>query len=232
MKNGLGEVQNIVLFGTSSEIGNAIIESIPQTSDSTVTRIGINSKSDVILDLSKPLSVIEFQAALPSEDIDVAVFASGTMSVNPKVCLSDATLEMFNINFNNTALGISLIVDKMISQGHGTVVVLSSMATARPRQSNFIYGATKSGLDFYVRGLISKFKNSNITILLVRPGFVFTKLTSNHSPAPFAISPKKLASEISENFFGKSKIIYTSKLLGLIYLVLKFLPSSIVFKIK
>lgn len=232
MKNGLGEVQNIVLFGSSSEIGNAIVESIPQTSDSRITRIGVSSKSDVTLDLSRPLSIREFRAVLPSNDIDVAVFASGTMNPNPGISLSDTTLEMFNVNFNNTVLGISLLVEKMINQGHGTLVVISSIATANPRRTNFIYGATKAGLDFYVRGLISQTRNSNITILLIRPGFVFTKLTANHTPAPLAISPQKLASCISKNFFRKSKIVYTSNLLRFIYFILKSFPSSIVFKIK
>lgn len=232
MKNGLGEVQTVVLFGTSSDIGNAIVETIPKSLDSRVIRIGKNQKSDFNLEMSKQLSEDELRASLPSEDIDIAVFASGSLSANSEIPLNSSTMEMLNINFNNTLLGISIVAERMTTQGHGTIVVLSSMATARPRMSNFIYGATKTGLDFYVRGLMSLCKGTNITILLVRPGFVFTKLTASHKPAPFSISPQKLASIVSGHFFGTSKIIYTPRGLKWIYFLLKTFPSSIVFKIK
>ena len=38
-------------------------------------------------------------------------------------------------------------------QGHGTLVVLSSVAGERVRRSNFVYGSTKAGLDGFAQGL-------------------------------------------------------------------------------
>jgi NAD(P)-dependent dehydrogenase (short-subunit alcohol dehydrogenase family) len=37
-------------------------------------------------------------------------------------------------------------------QGHGTLVVLSSVAGERVRRSNFVYGSTKAGLDAFSQG--------------------------------------------------------------------------------
>ena len=42
---------------------------------------------------------------------------------------------------------------RMRAQGHGTIVVLSSVAAIRPRKASFVYGAAKAGLDACARGL-------------------------------------------------------------------------------
>ena len=39
------------------------------------------------------------------------------------------------------------------SQGHGSLVVLSSVAGERARRANFIYGSSKAGLDAFAQGL-------------------------------------------------------------------------------
>ena len=43
--------------------------------------------------------------------------------------------------------------ERLRRQGHGTLVVLSSVAGERARQSNFVYGASKAGLDGFAQGL-------------------------------------------------------------------------------
>jgi len=48
---------------------------------------------------------------------------------------------------------LTRIVERMRRQGHGTVVVLSSVAGERVRKSNFAYGASKAGLDGFSQGL-------------------------------------------------------------------------------
>ena len=42
---------------------------------------------------------------------------------------------------------------RMRAQGHGTLVVLSSVAGERARRSNFVYGSSKAGLDAFSQGL-------------------------------------------------------------------------------
>ena len=43
--------------------------------------------------------------------------------------------------------------ERMRTQGHGTIVALSSVAGERARRSNFVYGSTKAGLDAFFSGL-------------------------------------------------------------------------------
>ena len=37
------------------------------------------------------------------------------------------------------------------AQGHGRIVVLSSVAGVRVRRANYVYGASKAGLDAFAR---------------------------------------------------------------------------------
>ena len=52
----------------------------------------------------------------------------------------------------------------MRAQGRGTIVVLSSMAAIRPRKANFVYGAAKSGLDAFSRGLADSLHGSGVRV--------------------------------------------------------------------
>ena len=66
----------------------------------------------------------------------------------------------------------------MRAQGHGTIVVLSSVAAIRPRKANFVYGAAKAGLDAFGRGLADSLHGTGVDVLLVRPGFVIGRMTA------------------------------------------------------
>jgi len=58
------------------------------------------------------------------------------------------------------------------SQGHGTIVFLSSVAGERVRRANFIYGSSKAGLDGFAQGLGDSLAGTGIGVLVVRPGWV------------------------------------------------------------
>ena len=59
---------------------------------------------------------------------------------------------------------------RMRAQGHGRIVVLSSVAGERPRRANYIYGSIKSGLDAFAQGLGDSLVGSGVGVTVVRPG--------------------------------------------------------------
>ena len=75
----------------------------------------------------------------------------------------------------------------------GTLVVLSSVAAERPRAANAVYGAAKAGLDALAQGLSDSLAGSGVRVLVVRPGFVRTRMTEGLKPAPFATTPEAVA---------------------------------------
>ena len=62
-------------------------------------------------------------------------------------------------------------------QGHGTLVVFSSVAGVRVRRANYVYGSAKAGLDGFASGLADALYGSGVHLLLVRPGFVIGRMT-------------------------------------------------------
>ncbi|RZQ60693.1 SDR family NAD(P)-dependent oxidoreductase [Amycolatopsis suaedae] len=79
-------------------------------------------------------------------------------------------------------------------QGSGTMVVFSSVAGARVRRANYVYGSAKAGLDGFASGLADALAGErDIRLLLVRPGFVIGRMTEGMSPAPFSSTPAQVA---------------------------------------
>ncbi len=78
-------------------------------------------------------------------------------------------------------------------QGSGDLVVFSSVAGARVRRANYVYGSAKAGLDGFASGLADALHGSGVRLLLVRPGFVVGRMTEGMSPAPFSSTPAQVA---------------------------------------
>ncbi len=83
-----------------------------------------------------------------------------------------------------------------VQQGHGVIVALSSVAGERPRRSNFVYGSTKAGMDAFYTGLGEALRDVGGRVLVVRPGFVASKMTEGLDPAPLATTPDAVADAV------------------------------------
>lgn len=79
------------------------------------------------------------------------------------------------------------------AQGHGRLVVFSSVAGVRVRRANYVYGSAKAGLDGFASGLADALAGSGVRLLLVRPGFVVGRMTQGMSPAPLSSTPEQVA---------------------------------------
>jgi decaprenylphospho-beta-D-erythro-pentofuranosid-2-ulose 2-reductase len=139
---------------------------------------------------------------------------------------------MIQINFLGTVAFLNAISQKMKKQGHGQILVVTSVAGVRPRKANYIYGSTKAGLEFYSLGLASELSEFGVTLKIVKPGFVFTRMTSNLDAAPFSITPEALAGVVVKNLNKKRTIIYVPGILRYVFCLLRMLPNSIFSRIK
>src|SRR5262249_4583991 len=82
-----------------------------------------------------------------------------------------------------------LAATRLGAGGPGSFVVLSPAAGGRARRSNFVYGSTKAGLDAFFQGLGDALAGSGASVMIVRPGFVHTKMTAGGDPGPPATAP-------------------------------------------
>jgi len=115
----------------------------------------------------------------------------------------------------------------MRERGRGTLIVLSSVAAERPRAGNAIYGAAKAGLDALAQGIADAEANSGVRVLVVRPGFVTTKMTAGLPPAPFATTPEAVADATVSALTGRAHTVWVPGRLRVAFSLLRHLPRGL-----
>jgi decaprenylphospho-beta-D-erythro-pentofuranosid-2-ulose 2-reductase len=113
------------------------------------------------------------------------------------------------------------------SQGSGSLVVLSTVGAERPRASNAVYGAAKAGLDSLTQGLADVVAGTAVRVLVVRPGFVTTRMTQGLRPAPFATTPEAVAEATVKGLSGRAHTVWVPAQLRYVFAVLRHLPRPL-----
>ncbi|CAA9319413.1 MAG: Heteromeric decaprenylphosphoryl-beta-D-ribose 2'-epimerase subunit DprE2 [uncultured Nocardioidaceae bacterium] len=137
------------------------------------------------------------EAAACSRDVDVAVVAFGVLGAGDSAWTDvEAALEVAETNYvAAVSCGVALAA-LVRRQGHGVVVALSSVAGERARRSNFVYGSSKAGMDAFYTGLGDAVRDLGGRVLVVRPGFVHSRMTDALEAAPLAVTPEQVADVI------------------------------------
>ena len=234
MRDALGSVQSVALFGGTSEIGLDIVRALAADRARTIVLAArdtarateaIPGAEVVELDLARVdahPAAVERVFARP-EGIDVAIVAAGLLGGDQ---LADAA-ELHAVNGAGTVSVLARCAEAMRRQGRGTIVLLSSVAADRPRPSNFAYGSSKAGADAFARGLRDTLEGSGVEVLIVRPGFVRTKMTEGMDPAPGAVDPPAVTAAVLEGLRGRGGIVYVPGFLRWVMLVIRLLPRPI-----
>lgn len=159
---------------------------------------------------------------------DVVVLAVGVLGGQEALDTDPArAAEVMRVNFAGCG---SLLLETMRllrARGSGTVVVLSSVAAERPRSGNAIYGAAKAGLDALAQGLADASTGTGVRVLVVRPGFVLTRMTEGLPRAPFACTADEVAEATVRGLEGSAQTIWVPAKLRLIFSVLRHVPRPI-----
>lgn len=161
--------------------------------------------------------------------IDVLICAVGMLGHHAGRALGPVEVEeMVRTNFAGPAAALAAAGERLAAQGSGMIVVLSSVAGVRPRSSNYVYGSTKAGLDAFARGLGDALAGSGVEVLVVRPGFVKSRMTEGLEPAPFATTPDVVARAVVRRVgAGRGGVVFVPPLLGPIFAVMANLPRSL-----
>lgn len=112
-------------------------------------------------------------------------------------------------------------------QGHGTLVVFSSVAGVRVRRANYVYGSAKAGLDGFASGLADALYGSGVHLLLVRPGFVIGRMTRGMKPAPFSSTPDQVADATVKALRARKHTVWVPAVLRPVFSIMKLLPRPI-----
>ncbi|MGZ6640774.1 MAG: SDR family NAD(P)-dependent oxidoreductase [Solirubrobacteraceae bacterium] len=216
MRDGLGGVQSALVLGGGSEIGLAIARELvgdrtrtvvlaarrPDALDGAVADLRAAGASTVEAVRFEARDVAAHESVIADVferhgDIDVVVVAFGLLGAGAAQAAAEGragpALDVLEVNCTGAISAMVAATGLLRRQGHGTLVVLSSVAAVRARADNFPYAASKAGLDAFAEGLGDALEGTGVSVLVVRPGFVHTRMTAGRKAAPLATSPEATA---------------------------------------
>ncbi len=161
--------------------------------------------------------------------IDVVLCAVGSLGHGAGLTAGPAGVEaLISSNFTGPAAALTEAAHRLVAQGTGAIVVLTSIAGLRARRSNYVYGSAKAGLDVFTQGLADAVASSGVRVHLIRPGFVSSKMTDGLQPAPFATTPDAVATAVLTAVnSGRSRTIHVPGLLSPLFAVLRVTPRPL-----
>ncbi|HSC52268.1 MAG TPA: SDR family oxidoreductase [Phnomibacter sp.] len=115
----------------------------------------------------------------------------------------------------------------------GTIVGIGSVAGERGRRSNFIYGSANAGFGVYMNGLRNWLQPHKVHVLLVKPGFIQTKMTAELKlPKLLTAKPIEVAKAIENAVAAGTNTLYVKWFWRYIMLIIKMIPEPIFKKMK
>jgi short-subunit dehydrogenase len=109
----------------------------------------------------------------------------------------------------------------------GALVVFSSIAGARVRRANYVYGSAKAGLDGFAGGLADALHGTGVHLLIARPGFVIGRMTQGMTPAPLPSTPAQVAAATARALAKGRRTVWIPWALGPASVVMRVLPQFV-----
>ncbi|MFL5738399.1 MAG: decaprenylphospho-beta-D-erythro-pentofuranosid-2-ulose 2-reductase [Actinomycetota bacterium] len=247
MRDGLGGYGTVLVLGGASDIGVATARALVRVCTRCVVLAGRraseleNSARAVRASGTARVETATFDALETEKhegfvrdvaelygDIDLAVLTFGVLG-DQRAAEDDPSLAL-DVARTNYLGAISVLLPlaaRMREQGHGSIVVLSSVAGERGRCSNFVYGSSKAGLDVFCQGLADRLHGSGVNVLVVRPGFVRSKMTSHLDAAPLSTTPDKVAAAILAGLREGRDTVWVPPALRWVMSALRHLPRPL-----
>ena len=246
MIDALGEVQSVLVLGGSSEIARATIQQLPAN---RLRRVVLAGRPSPVLDEAAlslgnsgipSVEVASFDATdtdahgafvddvFDASDVDLVILAFGVLGDQFEAEADPAkAVQVATVNYTG-AVSVGLHVARRLrQQGHGKLVVLSSVAGDRARRSNYVYGSTKAGLDAFAQGLGDALTGSGASVLVVRPGMVRTRMSEGLPEAPMTTDPEVVGKAIVQALRKGKHTIYAPGPLRYLMGAVKAVPRPV-----
>lgn len=243
--------KGVIIFGATSAIARASANSLAKrgypiflagrnekelerlSSDISI-RYGVNTYYECFdaekFDLHK--SFID-QAINKMNGIDGALLAFGDLG-EQKQSAEDFNLthQVIDRNFTGACSVLTHLANTMEKQKSGFIVGISSVASDRGRQSNYIYGAAKGGMSVFLQGLRNRLYPSGVHVMTVKPGFVDTSMTFGLPNMFLVANPNDVGEKIVVGIEKNKNVLYVPWFWSIIMKVIKFIPETLFKRLK
>lgn len=252
MENAFGQPQNVVIFGGSSDIARAITKKLCAARAHTVILAGRNqelldaaaseaqeygaTKTDTVLfdaeDLANAASTVSAAFEKVGDQIDLVIIAVGLLG-DQQAFEEDAgaSARMMTVNVTWPVAALAEIRRRLVAQGSGRILVMSSAAAIRVRPNAYLYSGAKAGLDRVCVGLAQSLKGTGVQLQLVRPAVVRTKMTVGAAEPPFTTGANEVAENVMRGLASNDDVIWSPPILRYVFFFLRHLPTPLWLKV-
>lgn len=246
MMDSHGRPQSVLVLGGASEIGLAVVRAMDA---SVLTRVVLAGRPSPALETavtmldaagvngvrSQPFDAADTQshaafvdAVFDAGDIDVVLLVAGVLGDQADFEEDPAkAVEAAQVNYVGSMSVALHVARRLRLQGHGVLVVVSSVAGERARRSNFVYGSTKAGIDAIGLGLVEVLRGSGARAMVVRPGFVRTRMTAHLDPAPLSVTADEVGDAVVDGLLRSRELVYVPAAMRPVMSVLRHLPRTV-----
>ncbi len=154
--------------------------------------------------------------ACAEHPLELAIVAVGSMSTKS---FADGVV----VN----GLAVSLLLRALVHRRPEQIVLLSSAAAMRPRQSIAAYSLGKQLADSTAVLLAREAVGNGVRVLVVRPGFVATRMTADLEKPPLATTPERVAKRVAAAVDAQKTIVWVPGVMGIAVRVMNLLPRCL-----
>jgi short-subunit dehydrogenase len=237
-------MSRIALFGATSEIGGEVVTRLAAGNEIVLAARRTGALSD-LADACRAAGAtavetvffdaadVDSQAAVIDDieshgGVDTAVAAFGVLG-DQDLAERDGgeVARILHTDFTAQAVLLTTLADRMKARGTGQLVAFSSIAGARVRRPNYVYGSAKAGLDGFCQGMQDALRGTGVTLTVVRPGFVIGRMTEGMDPAPLSTTPDVVADAVVDALRRGRRDVWVPRALGLLATVMRLVPRPL-----
>jgi decaprenylphospho-beta-D-erythro-pentofuranosid-2-ulose 2-reductase len=248
VETGAGQRQNVVVFGGSSDIARAITKKLCLAGTHTVILAGRDqsllnnaateaeeygaTKTDTLLfdarDPANAAMTVTDAFSRVSDRIDLVVVAVGELGEQYED-ENDAAgaARMVTVNVTWPVAALAEIRRRLVEQGSGHILVMSSVASLRVRRVNYLYSGAKAGLDRICVGLAHSLEGTGVRLQLLRSAVVRTKMTIGMPQPPFTTGANEVADNVLRGLATNDMVIWSPPILRYVSVLTRLMPTPL-----
>lgn len=166
------------------------------------------------------------EAASALGGLDAALIAHGILGDQAEAERNYPAAEaILRTNLLSTVSLVGWLANYFEAEHRGTIAVISSVAGDRGRKSNYVYGASKGGLNVFLDGVRNRVDRAGVNVLTIKPGFVATPMTAHLPPNALFAEPKQVARSIVHAMARRRDVVYVPGFWRWIMLVVRLIPG-------
>ncbi|MEW2126083.1 decaprenylphospho-beta-D-erythro-pentofuranosid-2-ulose 2-reductase [Streptomyces sp. NPDC007259] len=256
MKDAFGAPQSLLVLGGTSEIGLATARRLIAHRTRTVWLAGrpspaLEAAAEDLRHRGAYVQTVAFDALdtashetvlgkiFTEGDIDMVLLAFGIPGDQERDEEEPlAAVRVAQTNYTGAVSAGLVCAGALQAQGHGSLVVLSSVAGERARRADFIYGSSKAGLDVFTQGLGDALHGTGVHVMVVRPGPVVPDgaavrraggplATIPFTRTPLVTTPGAVADAIVTGLRRRSETVWVPGALRAVMSALRHVPRPL-----